>query len=85
MSFSFRFYLDVACGCSYLEENHFIHRDIAARNCLLTSKVKMNINETNKPAVISGNFDINNYKNGYNNSGIIVKIADFGKRLFCLN
>nr|XP_042902778.1 leukocyte tyrosine kinase receptor [Parasteatoda tepidariorum] len=30
--------LDVATGCQYLEENHFIHRDIAARNCLLTTK-----------------------------------------------
>jgi len=30
--------IDVAKGCCYLEENHFIHRDIAARNCLLTSK-----------------------------------------------
>ena len=30
--------LDVAKGCRYLEENHFIHRDIAARNCLLTTK-----------------------------------------------
>ncbi|XP_060101375.1 ALK tyrosine kinase receptor isoform X1 [Heteronotia binoei] len=29
---------DIACGCQYLEENHFIHRDIAARNCLLTCK-----------------------------------------------
>ncbi|XP_071544866.1 tyrosine-protein kinase receptor-like isoform X2 [Panulirus ornatus] len=29
---------DVAKGCEYLEENHFIHRDIAARNCLLTTK-----------------------------------------------
>ncbi|XP_054909290.1 tyrosine-protein kinase receptor isoform X2 [Poeciliopsis prolifica] len=27
---------DIACGCRYLEENQFIHRDIAARNCLLT-------------------------------------------------
>nr|XP_033793852.1 ALK tyrosine kinase receptor isoform X2 [Geotrypetes seraphini] len=27
---------DIAYGCQYLEENHFIHRDIAARNCLLT-------------------------------------------------
>uniref|UniRef100_UPI0035901350 leukocyte tyrosine kinase receptor n=1 Tax=Myxine glutinosa TaxID=7769 RepID=UPI0035901350 len=29
---------DITQGCRYLEENHFIHRDIAARNCLLTSK-----------------------------------------------
>uniref|UniRef100_A0A8C6PFW6 Tyrosine-protein kinase receptor n=1 Tax=Nothobranchius furzeri TaxID=105023 RepID=A0A8C6PFW6_NOTFU len=27
---------DIAFGCRYLEENQFIHRDIAARNCLLT-------------------------------------------------
>lgn len=30
--------LDVAQGCEYLENNKFVHRDIAARNCLLTSK-----------------------------------------------
>ncbi|XP_067626535.1 tyrosine-protein kinase receptor isoform X2 [Eurosta solidaginis] len=29
---------DVACGCEYMESKRFIHRDIAARNCLLTSK-----------------------------------------------
>jgi anaplastic lymphoma kinase len=33
-----RLSLDVALGCEYLEQNHFIHRDIAARNCLLTCK-----------------------------------------------
>lgn len=29
---------DVANGCKYMEETRFIHRDIAARNCLLTTK-----------------------------------------------
>ncbi|XP_060072468.1 ALK tyrosine kinase receptor-like [Ylistrum balloti] len=30
--------IDIAKGCQHLEECHFIHRDIAARNCLLTCK-----------------------------------------------
>ncbi|XP_050297012.1 tyrosine-protein kinase receptor isoform X2 [Anthonomus grandis grandis] len=30
--------IDIARGCRYLEEKRFIHRDIAARNCLLTTK-----------------------------------------------
>lgn len=29
--------IDVAKGCLYMESKHFIHRDIAARNCLLTT------------------------------------------------
>lgn len=30
--------LDIAKGCEHLEATKFVHRDIAARNCLLTSK-----------------------------------------------
>lgn len=29
---------DVAKGCKYMEDARFIHRDIAARNCLLTTR-----------------------------------------------
>jgi len=59
-----------------LEENHFIHRDIAARNCLLTNKTKAMTANFNH---INNFFNITNYSNGFNNSGIIVKIADFGE------
>ncbi|CAH2236090.1 jg4787 [Pararge aegeria aegeria] len=30
--------IDVCKGCKYLEARRFVHRDIAARNCLLTSR-----------------------------------------------
>ncbi|KAK3092355.1 hypothetical protein FSP39_001820 [Pinctada imbricata] len=30
--------IDISRGCQHLEDRHFIHRDIAARNCLLTCK-----------------------------------------------
>lgn len=72
--------LDVARGCQYLEENHFIHRDIAARNCLLTSRVKSYSSSTHQPPPEDGIFNINNYNNGFRGSGIVTKIADFGKQ-----
>lgn len=70
--------LDVARGCQYLEDNHFIHRDIAARNCLLTSRIKAASCST---ISFDGIFNINNYNNGFGGSGIVTKIADFGKNL----
>ena len=69
--------LDVARGCQYLEENHFIHRDIAARNCLLSSRSKSSLGSGVSVAE-DGIFNVNNYNNGFNGSGIITKIADFG-------
>lgn len=30
--------VDVVHGCNYLEQQNFIHRDIAARNCLVSSR-----------------------------------------------
>lgn len=68
---SWNYLQDVAYGCQYLEDRHFIHRDIAARNCLLTSKAKM---PSSKGTLAS----TTNYQNGFNNSGIVAKIADFG-------
>uniref|UniRef100_A0A0N5AH48 Tyrosine-protein kinase receptor n=1 Tax=Syphacia muris TaxID=451379 RepID=A0A0N5AH48_9BILA len=40
MSDLFKMAIDVAKGCKYLSDNRFIHRDIAARNCLLSKRSK---------------------------------------------
>ncbi|XP_029168032.1 proto-oncogene tyrosine-protein kinase ROS-like isoform X2 [Nylanderia fulva] len=52
---------DVARGCCYLEKLHFVHRDLACRNCLISSR-----NRENRIVKIS-DFGLarNLYKNAY--------------------
>jgi len=40
-----RFCLEAASGLAYLEKQNFIHRDIAARNCLLSDKNELKISD----------------------------------------
>lgn len=53
--------IDVCKGCNYLEDMHFVHRDLACRNCLVSS------NDRNKRMVKIGDFGLARdiYKSDY--------------------
>jgi proto-oncogene tyrosine-protein kinase ROS len=61
--------LDVARGCAYLESIHFVHRDIAARNCLITpgNEVQEGRQTSSRRKVKIGDFGLSRdiYKTDY--------------------
>jgi len=63
--------LDIAKGCVYLENLHFIHRDIAARNCLLSTTGR---NRVTKIADFGMSRDVYRYVN-YNGLIFIIIIS----------
>ena len=63
--------IDIANGCEFLEQNKMVHRDIAARNCLVTSLAEeMSNNDFNIVAKI-GDFGLARelYVNDYYKQG----------------
>lgn len=80
------FSLDIARGCDFLRSKNMIHRDLATRNCLLTlpgpirprsTRPNVPIDEKNNERSDEINLD-KVYLNGYRDSGMVVKLADFG-------
>lgn len=84
------FGLDIARACNYISQRNLIHRDLAARNCLLTATKANRATRSAAPDVVETNnklytksadetIDLDRvHLNGYANSGIVVKLADFG-------
>lgn len=69
---------DVARGCRYLEGLHFVHRDLACRNCLVSS------NDRQLRVVKIGDFGLARdiYKNDYYRK---VRNIQFNFRLILIN
>lgn len=78
------FSLDIARACDYIQRKNLIHRDLAARNCLLSlgnrpssrfTYPTYNPFNSRQPEEVNLN---QVYMYGYRDSGMVVKLADFG-------
>lgn len=86
------FSFDIARACDYVRNQNLIHRDLAARNCLLSSSGVTPRHKRDRARSSSASSSRNKlnsdfdcepdlekvYLNGFDDSGMVVKLADFG-------